>query len=99
MEQFIRLSFINALSEKDVISRDRKLIGMEIDILIPKLRIAIEPGNWFLHKKSIKRRFDLIICLSKWVYRNFCLTDLSGLLKQKGRDKNECLRIYKSKFL
>ncbi len=55
MEQFIRLSFINALSEKDVISRDRKLIGMEIDILIPRLRIAIEPGNWFLHKKSIKR--------------------------------------------
>ena len=55
MEQFIRLSYIKKLSEKDVISRDRKTIGMELDILIPKLDIAIEPGNWFLHKKSILR--------------------------------------------
>lgn len=55
MEQFIRLAFIKKLSEIDVISRDRKTIGMELDILIPKLNIAIEPGNWFLHKKSILR--------------------------------------------
>lgn len=55
MEQFIRLSFIKKLSEKDVISRDRKTIGMELDILIPKFNIAIEPGNWFLHKKLILR--------------------------------------------
>lgn len=55
MEQFIRLSFINALSEDDVVSRDRKTIGMELDIYIPKLNVAIEPGNWYLHKKSIER--------------------------------------------
>lgn len=55
LEQFIRLSYIKKLSEKDVISRDRKTIGMELDILIPKFNIAIEPGNWFLHKKSILR--------------------------------------------
>ena len=54
MEQFIRLSYINTLSEKEVLSRDRKTIGMELDIYIPKLKIAIEPGNWYLHKKSIK---------------------------------------------
>ena len=39
MEQFIRLSFI----------------GMELDIVIPKVKIAIEPGNWYLHKKSLLR--------------------------------------------
>lgn len=55
MEQFIRLAYIKKLSEKDVISRDRKTIGMELDILIPRLNIAIEPGNWFLHKKSLLR--------------------------------------------
>lgn len=55
MEQFIRLSFINALSEKEVLSRDRSTIGMELDILIPKLKIAIEPGNWNLHRNSLKR--------------------------------------------
>lgn len=36
-------------------SRDRNLIGMEIDIYIPELHIAVEPGNWFLHEKSIER--------------------------------------------
>ena len=55
MEQFIRLSFIKKLSDSDVISRDRKTIGMELDIVIPKLKIAIEPGNWYLHKKSLLR--------------------------------------------
>lgn len=58
MEQFIRLSFIRALSEKDVISRYRKTIGMELDILIPKLKIAIEPGNWYLHSKSLRRDLE-----------------------------------------
>lgn len=58
MEQFIRLSFIKVLSEKDVISRDRKTIGMELDILIPKLKIAIEPGNWYLHSKFLKRDLE-----------------------------------------
>lgn len=55
MEQFIRLSFIKKLSIDDVLSRDKKIIGMELDIAIPKLKIAIEPGNWQLHKKSISR--------------------------------------------
>ena len=55
MEQFIRLSFIKALSEEEVLSRDKKTIGMELDIVIPKLKIAIEPGNWYLHSKSLKR--------------------------------------------
>ena len=55
MEQFIRLSFICKLQESEVLSRDRKLIGMELDILLPKFKIAIEPGNWYLHKNSIER--------------------------------------------
>jgi hypothetical protein len=28
---------------------------MELDILIPDLKVAIEPGNWLLHKKSLNR--------------------------------------------
>ena len=28
---------------------------MELDILIPELKIAIEPGNWLLHKKYLDR--------------------------------------------
>lgn len=55
MEQFIKCSFEIALGENSVISRDKSTIDMELDILIPSLKIAIEPGNWLLHKKSFKR--------------------------------------------
>lgn len=55
MEQFIKLSFSYVLGEDAVISRDKSLIGMELDIFIPSLKVAIEPGNWYLHRKSIDR--------------------------------------------
>lgn len=32
-----------------VLSRDKSLIGMELDIVIPELNIAIEPGSWYWH--------------------------------------------------
>lgn len=55
MEQFIRLSFVRALGENAVLSRDRTAIGMELDIYIPSMSIAIEPGNWYLHKKYLQK--------------------------------------------
>ena len=55
MEQFIRFSFVKVLGKDNVISRDKKAIGMELDIYIPMLKVAIEPGNWNLHMKSIER--------------------------------------------
>ena len=55
MEQFIRLCFCELLGEKAVLSRDKSVIGMELDIYIPSLNVAVEPGNWYLHKRSISR--------------------------------------------
>lgn len=55
MEQLILLSFSEVIGKDNVISRDKSLIGMELDILIPKFKLAVEPGNWLLHKKSQKR--------------------------------------------
>lgn len=55
MEQLILLSFRKLLGDKEVISRDKSLIGMELDIVIPKFNLAIEPGNWYLHHRSLKR--------------------------------------------
>lgn len=55
MEQFIKGSFEVALGKDQVLSRDKSAIGMELDIYIPSLKIAVEPGNWFLHKRSLKR--------------------------------------------
>lgn len=55
MEQYIYYSFLKSLGDGSVLSRDRNIIGMELDIVIPEYKIAIEPGNWGLHKKNIKR--------------------------------------------
>lgn len=58
MEQYIYYSFLKTLGDGSVLSRDRSIIGMELDIVIPKYKIAIEPGNWGLHKKNIKRDIE-----------------------------------------
>lgn len=55
MEQLILLSFRKVLGDDEVLSRDKTMINMELDIVIPKYKTAIEPGNWFLHKRAIKR--------------------------------------------
>lgn len=68
MEQFIKLSFEKALSTQLVLSRDKSAIGMELDIYLPSIKAAIEPGNWFLHKKSIKRdETKRILCKEKGI--------------------------------
>ena len=55
MEQFILHSFRHVLGEEEVLSRNKTEIGLELDIFIPKKKLAIEPGNWYLHKRSLKR--------------------------------------------
>lgn len=55
MEQLILLSFRDVLGYDQVLSRDKKTIGLELDIVIPSLKLAIEPGNWVLHTKSVQR--------------------------------------------
>ena len=68
MEQAILLCFQSVLGSDKVLSRDKKTIGMEIDILIPSLKFAIEPGNWWLHKKSIQRdKQKRVLCSEKGI--------------------------------
>lgn len=55
MEQFILQSFIYVLGEDKVISRDKETIGHELDIVIPSLKVAIEPGSWVFHEKIVER--------------------------------------------
>ena len=68
MEQFILLSFKEKLENLEIISRDRKTIKMEIDIYIPQLKYAIEPGNWLLHKKNVNRdKMKRDLCAAKGI--------------------------------
>ena len=55
VEQVILQAFIMALDKESVLSRDRDLIGMELDIVVLPLKIAYEPGSWDWHKNKIKR--------------------------------------------
>jgi hypothetical protein len=57
LEQFIRHSFILALGEDAVLSRDKTTIGMELDVVVPSLGFSIEPGSWFFHEKNLARDF------------------------------------------
>lgn len=50
MEQFILVAFCDALGEEDVESRNTTEIGQELDIYIPKFKLAIEPGTWLYHQ-------------------------------------------------
>lgn len=54
-EQAILYSFKLCLGEKSVLSRNRSAIGMELDIFIPTLNVAFEPGSWHWHKDKYKR--------------------------------------------
>lgn len=62
MEQFILLALRQVLGSEAVESRNTSAIGQELDIYIPALRIAIEPGSWLYHEKkadnidSVKRQ-------------------------------------------
>lgn len=57
-EQFILRSLIKSLGKESVLSRDKTIIGKELDIVVPSMHVAIEPGSWFWHKDKIKE--DLI---------------------------------------
>ena len=55
LEQAIYGFFSHVLGLENVFLRDTKAIGLELDIFIPSLNLAIEPGSWHWHKtKSIR---------------------------------------------
>lgn len=65
-EKFIVHSLKQTLGNENVIERDRKLIGKEIDILIPEYKIAIEYGSWYWHKNKLNNDFDKQkLCIQK----------------------------------
>mgnify|MGYP004732535753 CR=1 FL=1 len=54
MEKIIFYSVVDVFGENFVLSRYKALIGKELDIYIPELKLAIEPGSWFWHQKKIQ---------------------------------------------
>ena len=52
-ERFLLLVCKRVFGDKNVLSRNRSVIGRELDIYIPSIGIAIEPGNWHWHKLKV----------------------------------------------
>lgn len=55
MEQFIYNSLNIAAEGVEVFSRDKTVMGQELDIYIPEKNYAIEPGAWFWHQTKVER--------------------------------------------
>ena len=53
MEQFIAEALRFALGDDAVINRDRTAIGSELDIYVPSLGVAVEPGGWHWHADKV----------------------------------------------
>lgn len=55
VEQVLLWAFRTIYGYDSVLHRDKKTIGMELDIYIPSIKLAIEPGGWHWHKKLYQR--------------------------------------------
>ena len=55
IEQVIYEIFGLILGKEQVISRDRTVIKKELDIYIPAMKLAIEPGSWRWHKDKLEK--------------------------------------------
>ncbi len=55
VEQVFLWSLRTIYGNNSVLHRDKKTIGMELDIYIPSVKLAIEPGGWHWHKKLYAR--------------------------------------------
>lgn len=68
LEQFIYHTLVCILGSSKVISRDKTAIGVELDIYIPELKAAIEPGSWYWHKDLVaKDRKKHLLCQEKGI--------------------------------
>ena len=69
LEQVILNSFLQAFGEGTVLSRDKELIKMELDIVIPSIKVAYEPGSWSWHYNKIARDLEKRTRCAKIGYR------------------------------
>ncbi len=96
IEQFILMSFKKALGEERVFSRDKKAIGKELDIYIPSLKLAIEPGGWIFHKRGLKKDFEKrVLCEQKGIH---IITIYYGCSDSETIEKNTDILVYETNF-
>lgn len=89
VEQFILKAF--KLVTKEVRSRDKAQIGMELDIYVPEFSLAIEPGAWDIHNKKLDRdREKARLCKEKGID----LVTIYFLCKKENESFNDDSNLY-----
>ena len=109
LEQVIYIAFCQCLGNDKVISRDTDTIGKELDVYIPSLRLAFEPGSWYFHSSRIDNDFaKLSLCQSvgidlKIIYTEYksdlpCPIDSAVCLSGKygPSERNEVMKLVSS---
>ncbi len=78
MEQYVLSALSLVLGKDNMLSRDKATIGMEVDIISPTYKIAVEIGAWYWHKNRISRDIEKQkLCNSKGI-RLFSVYDSCG---------------------
>ena len=54
VEQCIHLAFSLRLGGDAVLSRDRSVVGSELDVYVPSKSLAVEYGAWYWHRGRVK---------------------------------------------
>ena len=77
MEMAIYYAFCLVLGNDAVKSRNKSAIGKELDVFIPDLNFAVEPGGWYWHKRKVENDLQKqVLCHEKGIrcitiYDNF----------------------------
>ncbi len=75
IEQII-LNTFRLLYNGEIIHRNRTAIGKELDIYIPDLKVAIEPGSWRWHRDKTKNDHEkLTLCRKNGIRLLFVFSD------------------------
>lgn len=58
VQEFIAVLFETMLGKDKVLLKDKSAIGKELDIYIPSMNLAFEPGAWVYHKNIINKDIE-----------------------------------------
>ena len=61
-ERYVLLAFQKVFGKENVLARDKTAISKELDIYVPDLKVAIEPGRWYWHQRKFnkdKEKYEL----------------------------------------
>lgn len=79
IEQVVFEVFKLIVGKDAVLSRDRTAIGKELDVYVPSLNIAIEPGSWRWHKDKLENdQSKRSLCAEKGIRLITIYSDYDG---------------------